>query len=120
MFIRVITRKHNEMITKDPNYIYTENELKRMDKNNLNSNKNNNNTNNNNISVDKITSTECGLCGLKPITIPVKSDCNHLFCYYCGNAELLHQNGMIRCPICYEMIDHFDQILPTHAFSCYN
>lgn len=57
---------------------------------------------------------KCPICGLSPITIPCKGNCNgqHLFCYYCLSASLLNQGGRMRCPLCYDLITQHNTLLP--------
>lgn len=40
----------------------------------------------------------CGVCGAHPITVPVMSSCNHLFCYYCLRASRMAPD--FKCPVC--------------------
>ena len=62
---------------------------------------------------DYILKTPCAICGLCPIMNPCKSQCNHLFCYYCLRGTLLTEGGRMRCPVCYEMITQHFRIVPV-------
>ncbi|CAJ1374178.1 unnamed protein product [Effrenium voratum] len=46
----------------------------------------------------------CGFCGASPMTLPLRSSCNHVFCYYCVASEMM-ENPKASCPRCGERIE---------------
>ncbi|CAE7227657.1 Pex2 [Symbiodinium natans] len=46
----------------------------------------------------------CGFCGASPMTVPTRTNCNHVFCYYCVASELMEQPQALACPHCGEQI----------------
>lgn len=49
------------------------------------------------ISRDAIYS--CAICSLKPIVIPYKTSCGHMYCYTCLRSALV-DNSQYRCMVC--------------------
>ncbi|CAE7184017.1 Pex2 [Symbiodinium necroappetens] len=47
----------------------------------------------------------CGFCGASPMTVPTRTNCNHVFCYYCVASELMEQPKALACPHCGEQIE---------------
>ena len=41
----------------------------------------------------------CPICQITPITVPVRSNCGHVFCYYCLEGSRL-SSSELTCPIC--------------------
>mmetsp|Transcript_140398 Transcript_140398/g.436545 ORF Transcript_140398/g.436545 Transcript_140398/m.436545 type:complete len:315 (+) Transcript_140398:59-1003(+) len=42
----------------------------------------------------------CCLCGAAPVTLPMRSDCGHVFCYFCITSEQMDHPGNVVCPHC--------------------
>jgi len=46
----------------------------------------------------------CSLCGASPMTLPMRSDCGHVFCYFCIASEQMEQPQGATCPHCTKRI----------------
>merc|ERR1712194_897228 len=42
----------------------------------------------------------CGICGTSPMTLPMRTDCGHVFCYFCIASEQMDHPGNVTCPSC--------------------
>lgn len=49
----------------------------------------------------------CTLCGSSPVTLPMLSDCGHLFCYFCIASEQMENPRKVKCPSCSSRIQSF-------------
>lgn len=58
--------------------------------------------------MDADAERACGLCGASPITIPVRSDCGHIFCYFCLASEQMERPTQLACPRCSTHITGYD------------
>lgn len=50
----------------------------------------------------------CGLCGASPVNLPMRSDCGHVFCYFCIASEKLENPKGVPCPHCSSRIVSFE------------
>jgi len=46
----------------------------------------------------------CGFCGSSPMMLPMRTNCEHVFCYYCVASELMEQPKALACPHCGDRI----------------
>jgi len=51
-------------------------------------------------SMDADAERSCCLCGAAPVTVPMRSDCGHIFCYFCITSEQMDHPGNVVCPYC--------------------
>merc|ERR1711862_992101 len=42
----------------------------------------------------------CGICGASPMSLPMRSDCGHVFCYFCIASEQMEHPKNVVCPAC--------------------
>mmetsp|Transcript_55411 Transcript_55411/g.111249 ORF Transcript_55411/g.111249 Transcript_55411/m.111249 type:complete len:215 (+) Transcript_55411:223-867(+) len=56
-------------------------------------------------SMDADAERSCCLCGAAPVTVPMRSDCGHLFCYFCITSEQMDHPGNVVCPHCSSRIE---------------
>jgi len=42
----------------------------------------------------------CELCGASPMTLPMRSNCGHFFCYFCIASEQMEHPRNVECPRC--------------------
>jgi len=61
-------------------------------------------------SMEVVAEKQCGLCDSPNMTIPVRADCGHVFCYFCLASEKMEGSfgGELKCPWCSATIQSFD------------
>jgi len=50
----------------------------------------------------------CALCSAFPVTLPMRSDCGHIFCYFCIASEQMDRPREVACPKCSSHIQSFN------------
>lgn len=43
---------------------------------------------------------QCGICSASPMTLPMRANCGHVFCYFCIASEQMERPDSATCPRC--------------------
>lgn len=43
---------------------------------------------------------QCAICGASPMTLPMRANCGHVFCYFCIASEQMERPDSATCPRC--------------------